>query len=932
MERITKRFERTVTELVKLISTHQSLSYLYVLINNSLWFKLYDVRFLEGDICTVLLWLGDVELLLITFYTKLNIFNSFLNDNSSNAGIKNLLDVVGNEFANKPVAENYKAKSSEEETKEAILRCLIRPVTYVEALIICSTNSTNEVDTAYEVSTASTQPSTTSTQVNTASFQTSTANLSDATVYAFLANQSTVSQLVHEDLKQIHEDDLEEIDLKWQLALLSIRAKRGPKNQDSRNRCQESSRRTVHVEKTHPKAMVAINGVGFDLSYMAEDEAPTNKALMAFLESEPKFECYGPKTSKSVYEDISNDVKENPDALLVKDRVSDNNDCSVESPVVVEKKTVVPTVPKIEFVRAKQQEKPVRKSVKHMIRNMSYLFEFKEFDGGYVTFGGGAKGGRITCKGTLKTGFRREFSVARTPRQNGVVERRNRTLIESAKTMLADSKLPTTFWAKAINTACYVQNKVLVVKPNNKTPYELFRGRTLALSFMRPFRCHVTILNTLDDLGKFDRESYDGFFVGYSLNSKAFRVYHLRTRKEEENLHIRFLEDKYSIAGNGPEWLFDIDVLTRSMNYFPVVAGTNSNDFVGTEESIGQGILKKFITEIENLVDKKVKVIRCFRREFSVARTPRQNGVVERRNKTLIESAKTMLADSKLPTTFWAKAINTACYVQNKVLVVKPNNKTPYELFRGRTLALSFMRPFRCHVTILNTLDDLGKFDRESYDGFFVGYSLNSKAFRVYHLRTRKEEENLHIRFLEDKYSIAGNGPEWLFDIDVLTRSMNYFPVVAGTNSNDFVGTEESIGQGQKHDELSNKERGPSNELNYTFKNISTEYPDDTKLPGLETIATNDDSKEKAEFTNLESSIQVSPTPTTRIHKDHPLKQVIRSLNTLVQTRSKLKPTNEQGFISAVYEGKTHKDLNTCLFACFLLQIEPTRVSKALPD
>nr|GEW29050.1 ribonuclease H-like domain-containing protein [Tanacetum cinerariifolium] len=99
MERITKRFERTVTELVKLISTHQSLSYLYVLINNSLWFKLYDVRFLEGDICTVLLWLGDVELLLITFYTKLNIFNSFLNDNSSNAGIKNLLDVVGSTAA-----------------------------------------------------------------------------------------------------------------------------------------------------------------------------------------------------------------------------------------------------------------------------------------------------------------------------------------------------------------------------------------------------------------------------------------------------------------------------------------------------------------------------------------------------------------------------------------------------------------------------------------------------------------------------------------------------------------------------------------------------------------------------------------------------------------------------------------------------------------
>ncbi|GJW01386.1 ribonuclease H-like domain-containing protein [Tanacetum coccineum] len=96
-------------------------------------------------------------------------------------------------------------------------------------------------------------------------------------------------------------------------------------------------------------------------------------------------------------------------------------------------------------------------------------------------------------------------------------------------------------------------------------------------------------------------------------------------------------------------------------------------------------------------------------RQFSIARTPQQNGVAERRNKTLIKAARTMLADSKLPTTFWAKAVNTACYVQNKVLVVKPHNKTPYELFHGRTPTLSFMRPFGCPVTILNTKKSLGQ-------------------------------------------------------------------------------------------------------------------------------------------------------------------------------------------------------------------------------
>ncbi|GJW63955.1 putative ribonuclease H-like domain-containing protein [Tanacetum coccineum] len=165
------------------------------------------------------------------------------------------------------------------------------------------------------------------------------------------------------------------------------------------------------------------------------------------------------------------------------------------------------------------------------------------------------------CK---KKGIKKEFSIARTPQQNGVAERRNRTLIEATKTMLADFKLPTIFWAEAVNTACYVHNRVLVVKPHNKTPYELFRG-------------------------KFDGKSNDGFFVGYSLNSKAFRVYNIRTRKVEENLHVRFLEDKLIVAGDGPKWLFDIDVLTESMNYVPVIAGTNSNHFVGTQEIIGAG-------------------------------------------------------------------------------------------------------------------------------------------------------------------------------------------------------------------------------------------------------------------------------------------------------------------------------------------------------
>ncbi|GJX91531.1 putative ribonuclease H-like domain-containing protein [Tanacetum coccineum] len=105
----------------------------------------------------------------------------------------------------------------------------------------------------------------------------------------------------------------------------------------------------------------------------------------------------------------------------------------------------------------------------------------------------------------------------------------------AARTMLADSFLPNTFWAEAVSTACYVLNR-----------------------------------NTIDHLGKFAGKSDEGFLVGYSLQSKAFRVYNLVTKRVEENLHIKFLENKPNVAGKGPNWLFDLDYLTDSMNYLSV--------------------------------------------------------------------------------------------------------------------------------------------------------------------------------------------------------------------------------------------------------------------------------------------------------------------------------------------------------------------------
>ncbi|GJU53214.1 hypothetical protein Tco_1226928 [Tanacetum coccineum] len=192
---------------------------------------------------------------------------------------------------------------------------------------VLTPSSTNEVNTAYEVSIANTQ-------VSTASAQVSTANLSNTTIYVFLANQPNGSQLVYEDLEQIHKDDLEEIDLKWHLALLSMRTRRffqktGRKitinGSDiigyDKSKDQDSSRRTVNVKETSSKAMLAIDGAGFDESYMVDDEVLTNMALVAFSDSE----VYNDKTCSKTCLKSNETLKTQLDDLRIKFNKSEFN-------------------------------------------------------------------------------------------------------------------------------------------------------------------------------------------------------------------------------------------------------------------------------------------------------------------------------------------------------------------------------------------------------------------------------------------------------------------------------------------------------------------------------------------------------------------------------------------------------------------------------
>ncbi|GJS72880.1 putative ribonuclease H-like domain-containing protein [Tanacetum coccineum] len=500
-----------------------------------------------------------------------------------------------------------------------------------------------------------------------------------------------------------------------------------------------------------------------------------------------------------------------------------------------------------------------------------------------------------------------------------------------------------------------------------------------------------------------DYEEIDREFVAFGGNSKRGKT----TRKGKIETGKLDFEDVYFVK----ELKFNLFSVSQMCNK------KNSVLFTDTECVVLSPDFKLTDESIENLIDLRVKVIRCdngtefknrvmnqfcemkgIKREFSVARTPQQNGVAERKNRTLIEAARTMLADSKLPTTFWAEAVNTACYVQNRVLVIKPHNKTPYELFLGRKPALSFMRPFGCPVTILNTIDHLGKFDGKADEGFFVGYSTNSKAFRVFNSRTRIVEENLHVQFSENTPNIAGSGPNWLFDIDALTKSMNYKPVVTGNQSNGNAGKarmetvpgkdyillplwpadllfshnskdspDVRFKSSREEEKMDNEDPGNENvasgkdskvrfqvqrsqelikrristvnvvglEVNAVDPKTSIELPNDLNMPELKDIVYSDDDEDvgaEADINNLDTHIPVSPIPTTRIHKDHPVEQIIRDIYSAPQTRRMTKSVTEHAMFSSVQQRTNHKDFQNCLFACFLSQEEPKKVIQALKD
>nr|GEU34615.1 hypothetical protein [Tanacetum cinerariifolium] len=315
------------------------------------------------------------------------------------------------------------------------------------------------------------------------------------------------------------------------------------------------------------------------------------------------------------------------------------------------------------------------------------------------------------------------------------------------------------------------------------------------------------------------------------------------------------------------------------------------------EENDDDGVIRVFMQTL----------IRVFRSDLT-----RQSN----NSRTLIEAAKTMLADSLLPIPFWAEAVNTACYVQNRVLVTKPHNKTPYELLHGRTPSIGFMRPFGCPVTILNTLDPLGKFKGKVDEGFLVGYSVDSKAFRVFNSRNWNQTNpsaGFQDKFDAQKAMEEGDQHYVLFPIwssGSTNPQNNEEDAAFDKKEHDFDAKKpesaatlspSSSAQSRKQDDKTKKEAKGKTPVESVigYRDLNAEFEDCSDNSCNEVNAV------EADFNNLETSFVVSPIPTTRIHKDHPVSQIIGDLSSTTQTRSMTRVVKDQGRASSVQDAKS---------------------------
>nr|GEY85693.1 retrovirus-related Pol polyprotein from transposon TNT 1-94 [Tanacetum cinerariifolium] len=680
-----------------------------------------------------------------------------------------------------------------------------------------------------EVNTASTNVSTDSANIRAAS-------ISQDTACAYIASQSSGSQIKFKDINQINEDDMEEIDIKWNMALLSMRADRYWK--------KTGKKITIQVTDVTPKALMAVDGVGWDWIYIAIDEE--NHALVADEEAPTEFALMA-KTSAET-------------------KVFDNSLCSkawltqFKARLAEHRNQEVKYYEKIRVLEFKT------KSRANCIESLTNLLESQRLDKNKEGLG---------------------YSVVPPPPSQVYSPPKKDLswtgLQEFADNIVTDYSRPASTIESFPNDA---QNRNPSVTETEASPNTISP---------KPFIKFVKATDRLTKTKTAKVKTAKPVIKYAAIYSKPSKSSKSSSQNNIDEKAIGTVDALGTCQVTYPTSLIMSHLMEDMCLLLKEDARLLANGLSKPDET--SGILRKFITKIENLKDLKVKIIRCdnegefrnkemndfcsqkgIKREFSNARTPQQNGVAEKRNKILIEAARTMLADAKLPVTFWAEAVNTACYVQNRVLVNKSQNKTPYELFNGRTHAIGFLKPFGCHVRILNTLDNLGKFEAKADEGTkdagrqevkkdvsFLRYIALPNWIHEVHLESSLMETPIPTVSLPVPTACLNDSPESSSDTRLISKRV--------ANQVDIPSLDNIL-------KLTNR-----------FEDILrvTTYSDESN-------------RVEANVSNMETTITASPTPTLRIHKDHPKSQIIGPVDTPIQTRHKSKEVGEQSFIATIHQ------------------------------
>ncbi|GJU78617.1 putative RNA-directed DNA polymerase [Tanacetum coccineum] len=820
------------------------------------------------------------------------------------------------------------------------------------------------------------------------------ASHSDEIICSFFAQQASMPTTHDdEDLLQIDEDAMEEIDIRWQVAMITARIRKfmrktgrpidlKPKNgitfDKSKIECfncqklghfarecrfakyQENrangrkEKKIVAIEDSNSKALVATDN-NEEIDWTKEfDAEPVTFAMMALTELEEddwsmEIDAEPVHFGQDGLSDFdwSNKADDTPVSLAL---MATNSEARIWGVLVSSKEVTIHlgNTHSMNLLSKLAKGKRIHAVLTYsgcsgsMTGDKDKLTDFKEFKGGYVAFGNDPKGGRITRKGTIKT------SCIDFEKHNVLFTYKECIYVISKCTKDEKKKKGLVYGTEDWGTV------------NFKNINKLVKGNLVRGLPSKTFKLDHSCLACRK--GKQHRAS-------------CKKIEERTVREPLELLHMDLFGPISVESVNRKKYCL---VVTDDCSKFSWV-------FFLAYKDETYDMLHDLIVGLENKLRHKVKTIRCdhgtefknhlmnefcakkgIKREYSIARTPQQNGVAERKNRTLIEAARTMLADSLLPIQFWAEAVNTACYVLNRVLVTKPQMKTPYEILMGRSPNISFMRPFGCPLTILNTLDQLGKFDGKSEEGYLLGYSTSSKGGNV---STYDDVEDLDdqqfivhgpsIAAVQDKHS---KEPKFIvpqrYTFEEEMRVYNIEKGKESANSTLTLSTANTPSQSTGNTPTGFFDAGqhslPSSDLNLPHTSGMETFTDDDHMRNLSdsdddvpkdgvfsTNSFDDENTDNEEdgapdYNNMDHTIDVSST-LHRIHKNHPQSQIIGKSTAGVLTRRKLKESasdQHQALLSFMYKQNrtNHKDQQTCLFACFLSQEEPKKVSQALAD